>query len=167
MVARAGPDFLASLMRSTVVSVSEIETAFWEMIRKSAGKYPPHAFHFVQEGLRHTAEHLGHSATEHGGVNSDSLGESSDDSDLIPGGGRHMNGQQLCLGLRDYAVLQFGLLARTVLDRWNIRRTEDFGRIVFLLVDAGLLRKTDEDSIEDFAGVYDFDEVFGRELERC
>lgn len=131
------------------MSVSEIETAYWEMIRRSAGIYPPQAFNFVQDGLRYTVEQL--QRPESGG-----RAES-----------RHVSGQELCLGLRDYAISQYGLLARTVLQRWNIRRTEDFGRIVFLMVDAGLLRKTEDDDIEDFAGVYDFDEAFGRELEHC
>lgn len=151
------------------MSVSEIETAFWEMIRKGAGRYPPLAFHFVQEGLRHTAEQLERNASTRPRrpLPPSIAAPLALDHGLDPSPDNHINGQQLCLGLRDYAILQYGLFARTVLDRWNIRRTEDFGRIVFLLVDAGLLRKTDEDCIEDFMGVYDFDEVFGRELERC
>ena len=47
-----------------------------------------------------------------------------------------------------------------MLENWGIRRTEDFGRIVFGMVDAGLLRKTDEDSLDDFTDVFDFDEAF-------
>ena len=68
--------------------------------------------------------------------------------------------QQLCLGLKDHAVRQYGLLARTVLERWGIRATGDFGKIVFAMIDAGLMKKTDDDSLEDFCGVYDFDEAF-------
>lgn len=139
------------------MSVGETETAYWAMIRRSAGLYPPQAFAFVQEGLRHTVERVSEARQRGDGGGCASEIE----------GGRHVNGQELCIGLRDYAVSQYGLLARTVLEQWNIRRTEDFGRIVFLMVEAGLLRKTDEDSIEDFTGVFDFDEVFGRELERC
>lgn len=121
--------------------------ALWEVIRTKAGPYPPEAFAFVQEGLRHTVERL----FEH------------EDESVSPE--RHVSGQQLCMGLRDFAIDQFGLLARTVLASWSIRRTEDFGRVVFTLVEAGLMRKTDEDNIEDFSGVFDFAEVFGRQLE--
>lgn len=64
------------------------------------------------------------------------------------------------MGLRDYAIRQYGLLARTVLTHWNVRRTEDFGRIVFAMVQAGELRKSDDDSPGDFREVYDFDEAF-------
>jgi uncharacterized repeat protein (TIGR04138 family) len=51
-------------------------------------------------------------------------------------------------------------MARTVLHRWNIKRTEDFGKIVFAMVDLGLMRKTEEDTIRDFEGVFDFHEAF-------
>ena len=51
-------------------------------------------------------------------------------------------------------------MARTVLQRWSIHSCEDFGHIVFALVDAGLMLKTDEDSIDDFIGAYDFSDAF-------
>ena len=77
-----------------------------------------------------------------------------------PDESRHVSGQQLCLGLRDFAIKQYGLLALTVLGRWGLRRTDDFGRIVFAMIEAGLMKKTDEDTLEDFRGVYDFGEAF-------
>jgi len=104
--------------------------------------YPPAAFVFVQEGLRHTV---------------DTLREAESG---MPESGRHVSGRELCMGLRDYAIKQYGPLARSVLRTWRVHRTEDFGRIVFALVEAGRLRKTEEDSAEDFQGVYDFDEAF-------
>ncbi len=131
--------------------MSDIDISAWEVIRKHAGPYPPEAFAFVQEGLRATVERIEERKGRVPELEAD----------------RHISGRQLCIGLRDFAIDQFGLLARTVLEHWRIRRTEDFGRIVFALVDAGLMRKTDSDSIDDFATVYDFDEVFGRTLERC
>lgn len=57
------------------------------------------------------------------------------------------------------------MLAKTVLNHWGLRTTEDFGKIVFALVEAGLMRKTDEDTLEDFQGVYDFDEEFAETFE--
>jgi uncharacterized repeat protein (TIGR04138 family) len=71
-----------------------------------------------------------------------------------------VTGPQLCLGLRDFAIQKYGMLARTVLERWGIRKTDDFGRIVFAMIEAGLMRKSDEDSESDFQGVFDFDEGF-------
>lgn len=111
-------------------------------ILAKAGPYPLQAYEFVRQGLAHTV------ATVHG------EGESAGDES------RHVSGQQLCLGLRDYAIRQYGMLARTVLARWGVHRTEDFGVMVFALIEAGLLRKTAEDSPEDFRGVYDFAEAF-------
>ena len=52
------------------------------------------------------------------------------------------------------------MLAPAVLQHWHIHRTEDFGRIVYAMIEGEALSKTPEDSIEDFAGVYDFDEAF-------
>jgi uncharacterized repeat protein (TIGR04138 family) len=73
---------------------------------------------------------------------------------------RHLNGGELAWACRDFALEQFGLLAPTVLEHWGIRRTEDLGRIVFLLIDVGLLAQQPSDRIEDFDRVYDFAEVF-------
>jgi uncharacterized repeat protein (TIGR04138 family) len=73
---------------------------------------------------------------------------------------RHVSGRELCYGCRDMAIEEFGPLARTVLEHWNIRKTEDFGEIVFNLVERGLLAKTENDSRGDFAGVFDFDSAF-------
>ena len=111
--------------------------------RASSTGYPPAAYQFVREGLDHTASVM------HG------------DADPFDGNeSRHVSGQQLCIGLRDYALRQFGSMAGLVLRTWNVRRTEDFGRIVFDMVEAGILRKTEDDAIEDFANVYDFEEAF-------
>jgi uncharacterized repeat protein (TIGR04138 family) len=75
---------------------------------------------------------------------------------------RHVTGQELSQGIRRYALEQFGPMAKTVFEHWGVRETLDFGRIVFHLIDAGLLGKTDTDRVEDFADVYDFEDAFVR-----
>ena len=75
---------------------------------------------------------------------------------------RHISGPELCRGLRSLATARFGPMAKEVLNFWGVRSTEDFGNIVFNLVDAGLLLKTEQDRIEDFIEVYDFGEAFER-----
>ena len=77
---------------------------------------------------------------------------------------RHVTGKELCQGLKDYALEQFGPLARTVLEYWGIRKTGDFGKIVFNLIDAELLKKTEEDSVRDFDNIYDFNAAFQYEI---
>lgn len=73
---------------------------------------------------------------------------------------RHLNGGELAWACRDFALEQFGLLAASVLTHWGIYGTDDLGRIVFLLIDVGLLARQPTDRIEDFDRVYDFGEAF-------
>jgi len=73
---------------------------------------------------------------------------------------RHVAGRELLEGVRQYALQEYGPMALSVLDSWGIRRTEDFGEVVFNLVEAGKLRRTEEDSRADFANGYDFSEAF-------
>ena len=73
---------------------------------------------------------------------------------------RHVSGAELAGACRDLALEQFGLLARQVLEHWGVTRTEDLGRVVFTLVEVGLLVTQPGDREEDFAGVYDFQEAF-------
>lgn len=75
---------------------------------------------------------------------------------------RHISGRELAEGVRRLALERFGPLARTVLEHWGIRQTEDMGDIVFLLVDCGILMKQEEDSPEDFRAIFDFEEAFER-----
>lgn len=121
-----------------------------EVARKT--RFPAEAFVFVQKGLDFTVKRL------HGEWPQDQ----SPDPQAHPD--RHVTGQQLCEGLRDFAIDQYGLLARTVLKRWGIRRSEDFGEIVFAMVEAGLMFKTDSDTLDDFRGVFDFAEAFSGQL---
>jgi uncharacterized repeat protein (TIGR04138 family) len=101
------------------------------------------AYQFVRDGLSHTVEQV------HGRADAAPPTES-----------RHVSGQQLTLGLLDLAKQRYGLMAPVVLNKWGIRRTGDFGLMVYAMIDAGELRHSDEDRLEDFEGVYDFDEVF-------
>jgi uncharacterized repeat protein (TIGR04138 family) len=107
--------------------------------------FPPAAFQFVVDGLAFTTER----------AFGQYLGEGLPLPDL-----RHVTGQQLCLGLREFAIERFGMLAPCVLRHWNISRTEDFGQIVYLLIEAGRLSKSADDSLDDFHGVFDFEEAF-------
>lgn len=118
-------------------------------------KYPPEALAFVQRGLDYTVRQM------HG----DSPLPDCDDPDYEREvEHRHVTGEQLCWGLRDFAIEQFGLMAQSVLRRWHITSCEDFGHIVFAMVDAQLMRKTDNDTIDDFCGVYDFSDAFAPKL---
>lgn len=104
-------------------------------------RYSREAYRFVQEGLEFTVQRRGRRG--------------------------HVSGKELLEGIRDMARDRFGLMARTVLNQWGIMATADVGEIVFNLVDAQVMSKQDSDTREDFANVYDFEEVFdhGTEIE--
>jgi len=73
---------------------------------------------------------------------------------------RHVSGQELLEGIREFAIEEFGPMAKTILNGWGIERTEDIGEIVFNMIETGLLGKTESDSRADFADGYDFNEAF-------
>jgi uncharacterized repeat protein (TIGR04138 family) len=116
-----------------------------EQIRKESPRFDRGAYFFVKQALDHTLKSV----------------KKESDGRL----GRHVSGQELLAGIREFALDQYGPMAFTVLDRWGVRKCEDFGEIVFLLVDYGVLGKTDQDRREDFTGGYDFREAFVRPFE--
>jgi len=73
---------------------------------------------------------------------------------------RHLSGGELAWACRDFALEQFGMLANSVLTHWGIHTTDDFGQIVFMLIEVGLLASQPNDRLEDFERVYEFAEVF-------
>lgn len=111
-------------------------------IARRSGRYPPEAYEFVNAALRFTAMHVHGAAALH------------------PRRKRHVSGEDLCWGLRELARQRWGLLARTVLARWNITSTRDVGRIVFDLIDSGLMERQETDYLEDFDGVFRFRQAF-------
>ncbi len=120
-----------------------------QQVFQAAGGYSPACFPFIRDGLAYTSQSI--------------HGQAEDQATLDMGlvdDSRHVDGTQLCLGLREYAINRYGLLAKSVLNKWGIYETRDFGNIIFALVEANLMRTTDEDCIEDFDNVFDFDEEF-------
>ncbi|HKI30477.1 MAG TPA: Minf_1886 family protein [Gemmataceae bacterium] len=107
-------------------------------------RYAYEAYEFVFAALAHTQKALGR-------VPRGEPGEEAEASD-------HVSGPELLRGIRDFALREFGLMARTVFRRWGINRTDDFGEIIFNLIEANLMRKTPEDNRRDFHGVYDLDQ---------
>ncbi len=103
-------------------------------------RYAPAAYYFVREALDLTVTQTGREGK--------------------PPGARHVSGGELCEGLRQYAIQQYGPLARSVLAQWGVTSTGDFGNLVFNLIEARLLGKSEEDSLEDFQNVFAFDDAF-------
>ena len=103
-------------------------------------RYAKAAYLFIYDALQHKVEMMG--KTER------------------PKDQRHVSGGDLLRGISEYALTQFGPLTRSVFDRWGVHETRDFGEIVFELVDANLMSRTDDDDIDDFVDIYDFSEEF-------
>lgn len=109
-------------------------------------RYAYEAYEFVFAALNHTQEMLGQARS----------GKETEEEN-------HVTGPQLLAGVRDLALREYGLMARTVFRMWGINRTDDFGEIVFNLVEAGLMSKTAEDERRDFQAVYDLDDALTRD----
>jgi uncharacterized repeat protein (TIGR04138 family) len=105
-----------------------------ESIRLKDNRYQPDAFQFVREALDYRVTRLENR--------------------------RHISGRELLEGVRQLALERYGPMARSVLNHWGVNVGEDVGNIVFHLVDAGVMSKTDQDSMADFSGVIRFDAQF-------
>lgn len=103
-------------------------------ILANSPRYPREAYEFISEAIAYTSQMLDREG--------------------------HVTGGELCQGARRLALERFGFLARTVLESWNVRATVDFGHLVYAMIEAELLKKTEADSIDDFTDVYDFQEAF-------
>jgi uncharacterized repeat protein (TIGR04138 family) len=112
-----------------------------QVIRRDP-RYAYEGYEFVLEALSHTQA---------------MFERHQPDAEESAGPEHHVTGRELLLGVRDLALREFGLMARTVLHLWGVNRTEDVGEMIFNLIEAGRLSKTDSDSKDDFRGVYDLD----------
>ncbi|OGG51475.1 MAG: hypothetical protein A3F84_06950 [Candidatus Handelsmanbacteria bacterium RIFCSPLOWO2_12_FULL_64_10] len=112
-----------------------------EALAEQDGRYRKEAYLFLYAALEYTVRRLGRDKAQ-------TQAE------------RHVTGQELSRGVAEFAREQYGPMARPVLEHWGVRRTRDFGEMVFLLVNAGMMSKTEQDRIEDFADVYDFGKEF-------
>jgi uncharacterized repeat protein (TIGR04138 family) len=112
---------------------SNLEERLKEVVARD-GRYHVNAYRFVYEALDYTVKQLDKK--------------------------RHISGRELLEGIKNLAIEQFGGLACMVLGIWGVSKTADFGNIVFNLVEADLMSRSEDDTREDFDGVYDFREVF-------
>ncbi len=107
------------------------------------GREPPHfayeAYEFVGEAVGFTQKRLGKTAPE-----GDELSED-----------RHVSGEELLHGVCDFAIETFGMMAPVVFKQWNVKTTDDVGRMVFDLIRIGQLSKSDRDTPEDFHDLFD------------
>jgi uncharacterized repeat protein (TIGR04138 family) len=111
-------------------------------IRREDPRYARGAYYFLRQALDYSLKEL-HKSGELDASN-------------------HLSGQQLLEGIRQYAIKQYGPMVRPVLEHWGVRECQDFGNIVFNLVECKVLGKTDQDSVEDFSSGYQFSTAFDK-----
>ena len=102
-------------------------------------RYDQHAYLFIREALDFTIQKL---------------------EKPVSGPKRHVSGTELLEGIRAYALQEFGPMAHRVLNHWGIFCCEDFGEMVFNMVDKGILGKTERDHKDDFKTGYNFEKAF-------
>lgn len=108
-------------------------------------RYKPEAYELVRDALLYAQTVMG-------------LGKKMKGKDC------HLTGQQLCHAIRTYAVEQYGMMARLVLNSWGIHSTGDFGEIVYNLIRIKEWSKSPTDRREDFDEVFDFDQAFQHDV---
>ena len=114
------------------------------LICKEDNRFHRNAYSFVRQGLDYTVKELKKSDSSRAGKS------------------LHVTGMELLMGMRAFALHQFGPMARTVLGEWGVTRCSDFGDIVFNLIEYSVFSKTENDRREDFKEVYTFEEAFDK-----
>jgi uncharacterized repeat protein (TIGR04138 family) len=122
---------------ATCMDPSKFESALNTVIAREP-RYGRAAYHFLREALDFTLK----------------------ERKKATGACGHVSGATLLDGIRRYALKQFGPMVPTVLEYWGIRETEDFGHMVFALIEVEVFGKSDTDKLEDFRGVYSFRDAF-------
>ena len=100
-------------------------------------RFDPHAYFFLKDALDFTLKRV-----EEGNG----------------GQARHVSGPELLEGFRDFALEQFGPMASTLMIEWGVRKCQDVGDMVFLLIEEQVFGKQDSDRREDFSGTFDLEE---------
>lgn len=113
-----------------------------DQIRKEDPRFDKRAYFFLRHGLDFTVREMKKRETER-------MSRS-----------QHVSGPELLLGLRNYALEQYGPMAKMVLNEWGVTRCQDFGDLVFNLIDYNVFSKTDQDRREDFSEIFTFEDAF-------
>ena len=120
-----------------------MKTPLAERPRRMRLCFHPHAYVFLSEALKTAQEIAG----------SQHVNERLDET-------HHISGQQLLEGVRVLALRQYGSMAPVVFRHWGLQTTDDFGRMVFEMIERGEMRKSEHDQLSDFHALFTFDEAF-------
>jgi uncharacterized repeat protein (TIGR04138 family) len=113
--------------------IADFYNKIGEIVEKDA-RYKADAYEFVMQALGFTQKRLNRNG--------------------------HVTGRELLEGIKELGLEQYGPMTKMVFQHWGVKKTDDFGEIVFKMIENGLMGKNENDSIDDFKNVYDFEEVF-------
>ena len=141
--ATSRPDYTQSALALTGLNMQQLnfDDVLTRMVEQNP-RYHRDAYLFLREALDFTQKVIAKSNKNRGRD------------------GSHITGQELLNGIREYALAIYGPMTMTVFDEWGITSCEDFGQMVFLMIENNLLRKTDQDRPEDFKNGFSFEEAF-------
>jgi len=125
-----------------------VDPKIWDIVRQDA-RYAYEAYEFVCEAVTYTQERLGRAP---GG-------------DEDPEEDHHVSGAELARGVCELAVREFGMMAPVVFKVWGVKSTDDIGDLVFNLIRAEKLSKSDRDDPEDFRGLFDLGDALTKGFE--
>lgn len=74
--------------------------------------------------------------------------------------GQHMTAEDILDEFKNRTLDLYGPLSYTVLREWGVTKCEDIGEMMTNLADAHRVRRDPGDTLDCFAGGYDFREVF-------
>jgi uncharacterized repeat protein (TIGR04138 family) len=115
---------------------------YWQTLAAELG-IPFDALRFVWDAIEFAPQYHGHE----------------------PGGGRfavpHLNAAEFCDAFLRYTKDMFGKRWEKELTDWNLDTSDKLGRVVFALIDRGLLQRDEHDRESDFDGQLDLRRVQG------
>ena len=120
------------------------------------GRYPIEAYFFVRDALSYASDSMELSNQYH---HESEVYHTAEE--------HHLTGQQLSEAIREFALNQFGYMARIVLKNWGIESTSCFGDIVYNMIEIGLMKKSDQDRRSHFDNVYKFEAAFDEQFQIC
>lgn len=153
------------------MSMTDDSFTIYQLVKQDP-RYPAEAYHFVREAMAYASDlfELGGDPQPDVDLETDILGDDELDFESSLHQARrerHLTGQQLCEAIRQYALNQFGYMAKVVLNSWGVDKTDCFGDIVFNMIEIGLMKQSEKDRKSHFDGVFDFDEEFDSKFDIC
>jgi len=119
-----------------VITGSHVENTITNLARKR-GDFRAEAYYFTLDALNHQVEELSVR--------------------------RHLSGPEVLGGVVRLAHRRFGEEAARILNGWGITCTRHVGEIIYDLIEAGILSKTEDDRLEDFEGGFDLNDALNEE----